>query len=110
MVLICIGPFLQRLEAVDESVADGVCVEIGDVEDFDAGLLQNLTIERSVVFGEVGKRPYCWRVVEAAFLVRVQVEFEGADGLVLELDGELGVRVVVVFWRWDVFLENGTFG
>lgn len=90
-------------------MADGVGVEIGHVEDFDARLLQDFTIERGVVFGEVGKRPYCWRVVEAAFLVGVQVEFEGADELVLELDGELGVRVVVVFWGRDVFFEDGTF-
>jgi hypothetical protein len=68
------------------------------VEDFDAGLLQDFAVERSVVLGEIGKRPYCWRVVEAAFFIGMQIEFKGADGLVLELDGELGVRVVVVFW------------
>jgi hypothetical protein len=108
VVFVLVGPFFEGLQTADEGVAHRVWVEICYMENLDARLLENSSVERFGGVGEIGECPYGGWVIQAAFFVRVQIELERADGLVLELNGELGVRVVIVLGRGNVFFEYGT--
>ena len=57
MVLVAVGPGFELREAVDEGVADGVGVEVGDVEDFDAGFLENGAVEGCAGVCEIRQSP-----------------------------------------------------
>jgi len=52
-------------------MADRIWVEIGDVEDLDAGLLQDVAVEWCRGIGQVGQLPIYGWVVQATFLIGV---------------------------------------
>ena len=54
-------------------MADGIRVEVGDVEDFDAGFLEHGAVEGGAGIGEVGQGPDKGWVVEAAMFIGVEV-------------------------------------
>jgi hypothetical protein len=110
VVFVGVGPFFEVVQAVDERVADGVWVEVCYVEDLDAWFQKDGAVERRSCVGQIGEGPCGGWIVQAAFLIRVQVEFQRSDGLVLQLKFQLGVRVVVVLRRGNVFLEYGSLG
>ncbi|KAF1844465.1 uncharacterized protein K460DRAFT_434375 [Cucurbitaria berberidis CBS 394.84] len=98
---------LQLVQAVNKVRAHRVRVEVSHVEDLDTRLLEHVAVERDRGISQVRKLPDSWGIVKSALLTGVQVEFKGADRLMLRLNAKLGVRVVELFWVRDILLESG---